>query len=225
MTRCCFYKYYRVTTVRVKFFNKNLLGACLQEVYKCIAFVEHCQSLSAIQMMNYFSQRHKLHLLISGPNRLTQCCTKFKPFGNKAFCFRNFYGKPYWTKVVEIFLFKLRFFIQVKNFFFKVRVSIFKSRSSLFKLRCFKWRFFSMSRFLSQVENFFARRDFFFLSRIFSCQGISVQVEILIFFHVEIFQFKSTFFNSRRDVCLDSLLVFPALDNHVIYGGKHHGGR
>ena len=23
-----------------------------------------------------------------------------------------------------------------------------------------------------------------------------------------------------RDVCLDSLLVFPALDNHVIYGGK-----
>ena len=28
-----------------------------------------------------------------------------------------------------------------------------------------------------------------------------------------------------RDVCLDSLLVFPAIDNHVIYGGKHHGGR
>ena len=55
-----------MTTVRVKFFNKNLLGACLQEVYKCIAFVEHCQSLSAIQMMNYFSQRHKLHLMEDG---------------------------------------------------------------------------------------------------------------------------------------------------------------
>ena len=25
------------------------------------------------------------------PNRLTQCCTQFKPFGNKTFCFRNFH--------------------------------------------------------------------------------------------------------------------------------------
>ena len=25
------------------------------------------------------------------PIRLTQCCTQFKPFGNKTFCFRNFY--------------------------------------------------------------------------------------------------------------------------------------
>ena len=27
----------------------------------------------------------------NGPNRLTQCCTQFKPFGNKMFCFRNFH--------------------------------------------------------------------------------------------------------------------------------------
>ena len=47
------------------------------------------------------------------------------------------YGKPYWTKVVEIFLFKSRFFIQVKNSFFNVRVSMFKSRSFLLKLKCF----------------------------------------------------------------------------------------
>ena len=38
-------------------------------------------------------------------------------------------GNPYWTKVVEIFLFKSRFFIQVKNSFLNVRVSMFKSRS------------------------------------------------------------------------------------------------
>ena len=50
---------------------------------------------------------------------------------------RDFYGKPYWTKVVEIFLFKSRFFIQVKNSFFNVRVSMFKSRSFLLKLKCF----------------------------------------------------------------------------------------
>ena len=25
------------------------------------------------------------------PIRLTQCCTQFKPFGNKTFCFRNFH--------------------------------------------------------------------------------------------------------------------------------------
>ena len=25
------------------------------------------------------------------PIRLTQCCTQFKPFGNKSFCFRNFH--------------------------------------------------------------------------------------------------------------------------------------
>ena len=25
------------------------------------------------------------------PNRLTQCCTQFKPFGNKTFCFKNFH--------------------------------------------------------------------------------------------------------------------------------------
>ena len=77
--------------------------------------------------------------------------------------------------MVEIFLFKSRFFIQVKNSFFKVRVSIFKSSSFLFKLRCFKWPFFF------HVEIFISSREFFFLSRIFSCQGISVQVEILIF--------------------------------------------
>ena len=96
-----------------------------------------------------------------------------------------YYGKPHWTKVVQIFLFKSRFFIQVKNSFFKVRVSIFKSRSFLFKLRCFKWRFFfhveifissreffRTSRFLSQVENFFSCREFF---------------------HAKVFPFKSRF--------------------------------
>ena len=25
------------------------------------------------------------------PIRLTQCCTEFKPFGNKTFCFKNFH--------------------------------------------------------------------------------------------------------------------------------------
>ena len=25
------------------------------------------------------------------PNRLTKCCTQFKPFGNKTFCFKNFH--------------------------------------------------------------------------------------------------------------------------------------
>ena len=118
------------------------------------------------------------------------------------------------------------FSVQVKNSFFKVRVSIFKSRSFLFKLRCFKWRFFF------HVEIFISRRDFhrksriFFLSRIYSCQGISVQVEILIFSSQDFFFMSRSINSSRhfsiqgesRDVCLDSLLVFPALD-------KHHGGR
>ena len=93
--------------------------------------------------------------------------------------------------------------------------------------------FYLKSRIFSHVEIFIASREFFFLSRIFSCQGISVQVEILIFssqdffscrdlsIQVDIFQFKARVI----DVCLDSLLVFPALNNHVIYGGKHHGGR
>ena len=30
-------------------------------------------------------------LLYNRPIRLTQCCTQFKPFGNKTFCFRNFH--------------------------------------------------------------------------------------------------------------------------------------
>ena len=28
---------------------------------------------------------------VNRPIRLTQCCTQFKPFGNKTFCFRNFH--------------------------------------------------------------------------------------------------------------------------------------
>ena len=32
----------------------------------------------------------------NGPNRLTRCCTQFKPFGNKMFCFRNFHIIKIW---------------------------------------------------------------------------------------------------------------------------------
>ena len=32
----------------------------------------------------------------NGPNRLTQCCTQFKPFGNKIFSFRNFHIIKIW---------------------------------------------------------------------------------------------------------------------------------
>ena len=32
-----------------------------------------------------------LFLTCNRPVRQTQCCTQFKSFGNKTFCFRNFY--------------------------------------------------------------------------------------------------------------------------------------
>ena len=117
-----------------------------------------------------------------------------------------------------------------------------------------------MSRFLSQVENFSSRGDFYRKSRIFSLVEIFIasreffpsssrilsQVEI--FFPVVNFFMPRYFHSSRdfnfflvkiffeicrhfsiqgesRDVCLNSLLVFPALDNHVIYRDTHYGGR
>ena len=109
------------------------------------------------------------------------------------------YGKPYWPKVVEIFLFKSRFFIQVKNSFFEVRVSI---QVEIFfiqvKMFQFKSRFFFLveiqvylkSRIFSHVEifiaseEFFSRRDFYPSREFFSCRE---------FFHAKIFPFKARF--------------------------------
>ena len=34
------------------------------------------------------------------PIRLTQCCTQFKPFGNKTFCFRNFHTFKWECKII-----------------------------------------------------------------------------------------------------------------------------
>ena len=107
------------------------------------------------------------------------------------------YGKPYWTKVVEIFLFKSRFFFKLRtlfsrwgfqhsswDFFFSCRDFYLKSRIFFiqveiffFKLRCFySSRDFFMARFLFQVENFFfhveifiSNRGFYLMWRIFSC--------------------------------------------------------
>ena len=72
---------------------------------------------------------HRLILIVSSPSENSYPLMQI---------YRGlFYGKPYWTKVVEISLFKSRFFIQVEMFQFKSRF------------------FFLMSRFLSQVDNFF----------------------------------------------------------------------
>ena len=92
------------------------------------------------------------------------------------------YGKPYWTKVVDIFLFKSGFFIQVDISFSSWGFQ-FKSRSFLFKSRCFNSSrnlfssiffscrdFYFKSMFVSHVENFFmwtfffSRGEFFFIS-------------------------------------------------------------
>ena len=37
------------------------------------------------------AKRWVLREPVNRPIRLTQCCTQFKPFGNKTFCFRNFH--------------------------------------------------------------------------------------------------------------------------------------
>ena len=72
--------------------------------------------------------------------------------------------------MVEIFLLKSRFFIQVKNSFFKVRVSI-------------------------QVEIFFIQVEMFqFKSRFFFHVEIQVYLKLKIFSHVEIFIASREFF-------------------------------
>ena len=126
--------------------------------------------------------------------------------------------------MVEIFLFKSRFFIQVKNSFFNVRVSIFKSRSFLFNLRCFNSSrdFFFMSRFLSQVEDFF-----FFMSRfVFQVEDFVFHVEICIssrvFSHVEnffmsrfLFQVENFFFHV--EICISSRGIFRIFSCRDLY--------
>ena len=112
------------------------------------------------------------------------------------------YGKPYCTKVVEIFLFKSRFFLQVKNSFSRWGFQyssrdLFYSSWDVSSGDFFPCRdFYLKARIFSHVEIFIASREFFFLSRIFSCQGISVQVEIFFLcrdlsIQVDIFQFKA----------------------------------
>ena len=103
--------------------------------------------------------------------------------------------------MVEIFLFKSRVFIQVKNSFFKVRVSIQVEIFFIeFKMFQFKSRFkfissreiFLTSRFLSQVENFFHVGIFIQVENFFSCCE---------FFHAKIFPFKGRFLFFLVKIC------------------------
>ena len=141
------------------------------------------------------------------------------------------YGKPYWTKVVDIFLFKSGFLfqvegfnlnrdhfylsrdvsIQVEIFFLQVEMFLFKSRF-LFQVE----NFFFMSRFLFQVENFIfhfeifiSSRGFYLMSRIFSCRHFSFQEENFFLSQVKIFVL---FLNWRRDVTWEYLLASPGND-------------
>ena len=41
--------------------------------------------------LSFFYKCLYYYIDLNRPNRLTQCCTQFKPFGNKTFCFRNFH--------------------------------------------------------------------------------------------------------------------------------------
>ena len=120
-----------------------------------------------------------------------------------------YYGKPYWTKVVEIFLFKSGFFIQADISFSSWGFQL-KARSFLFKLRCFNSsrNLFSSSWDVPIQVEIFSCRDFYFKSRIyFFMSRFLFQVEVFIscreFFHVDIFQFQEEnfFFISSRDFC------------------------
>ena len=55
--------------------NKVIQFACFVAVIKNVCFG------------NFEFRAHTMNR----PIRLTQCCTQFKPFGNKTFCFRNFH--------------------------------------------------------------------------------------------------------------------------------------
>ena len=59
----CFYGFYCVTIEGLEFFNKNLL-ACLQEVTSSLRLFSVPRW--GLQIIKYFSHRHKLHLLEQG---------------------------------------------------------------------------------------------------------------------------------------------------------------
>ena len=85
--------------------NTAVLVLCMwknerQSGYQMLSFSAGCTHL----LLLYFLRVHRplltpptrflglYYVLFSHrPIRLTQCCTQFKPFGNKTFCFRNFH--------------------------------------------------------------------------------------------------------------------------------------
>ena len=112
-------------------------------------------------------------------------------------------------------LIQVEIFFSCRDFYLKSRIF------SLVEIFIASREFFLSSRILSQVEIFFPVVNFFMPRHFHSSRDFN-------FFLVKIFFEICRHFSIQgesRDVCLHSLLVFPALDNHVIYRDTHYGGR